>query len=125
MNDSRPGLRLAPYIALLLIIGIGMFLVWYSTVWGAGLITDSFQYAASARSLASGNGFSLPYGEGELQPMTKDPPMFSILLAGFEILGRTALKGARRRSPFCTSSTSFSMHWWSSSPRHGSMPISV
>ena len=95
MNASRPGFKLAPYIALVLIIGIGMFLVWYSTVWGAGLITDSFQYTASARNLASGHGFSLPYGEGELQPMTKYPPMFSILLAGFELLGGTALKGAR------------------------------
>ena len=93
MNASRPGSRLVPYFTLLLFIGIGMFLVWYSTVWGAGLITDSFQYTASARNLASGNGFSLPYGEGELQPMTKYPPMFSILLAGFELLGGTALKG--------------------------------
>jgi 4-amino-4-deoxy-L-arabinose transferase-like glycosyltransferase len=95
MNASRPGSRLVPYIVLLLIIGIGMFLVWYSTAWGAGLITDSFQYTASARSLAAGNGFSLPYGEGELQPMTKYPPMFSIVLAGFELLGGTALRGAR------------------------------
>ncbi len=95
MNDSRAGFRLVPFIALLFIIGIGMFLVWYSTVWGAGLISDSFQYTASARSLASGHGFSLPYGEGELQPMTKYPPMFSILLAGFEVMGASAIKGAR------------------------------
>jgi 4-amino-4-deoxy-L-arabinose transferase-like glycosyltransferase len=95
MNASRPGSRLVPYIVLVLFIGIGMFLVWYSTVWGAGLISDSFQYTASARSLATGKGFSLPYGEGELQPMTKYPPMFSCLLAGFELLGGTALQGAR------------------------------
>jgi 4-amino-4-deoxy-L-arabinose transferase-like glycosyltransferase len=95
MNASRTGSRFLPYILLAIIIGIGMFLVWYSTVWGAGLISDSFQYTASARSLASGNGLSLPYEEGELQPMTKYPPMFSILLAGFELLGGTALQGAR------------------------------
>jgi 4-amino-4-deoxy-L-arabinose transferase-like glycosyltransferase len=95
MKSGPPGSRLVPYILLLLFIGIGMFLVWYSTIWGAGLISDSFQYTASARSLASGDGFSLPYGDGELQPMTKYPPMFSILLAGFELLGGTALRGAR------------------------------
>jgi len=95
MNRSRPGSRLVPSMALLLFIGIGMCLVWYSTVWGAGLISDSFQYTASARSLATGKGFSLPYGEGELQPMTKYPPMFSILLAGFELMGASAIKGAR------------------------------
>ena len=95
MNASRPGAKLVPYILLIIVVGIGMFLVWYSTVWGAGLISDSFQYTASARSLASDNGFSLPFGEGELQPMTKYPPMFSILLAGFELLGGAALQGAR------------------------------
>jgi 4-amino-4-deoxy-L-arabinose transferase-like glycosyltransferase len=95
MSASRPGFRLVPYILLIILLGTGMFLVWYSTVWGAGLISDSFQYTASARSLASGNGFSLPYGEGELQPMTKYPPMFSVLLAGFELMGGTALQGAR------------------------------
>jgi 4-amino-4-deoxy-L-arabinose transferase-like glycosyltransferase len=95
MTASRPGYRLVPYMMLALLIGIGMSLVWYSTAWGAGLISDSFQYTASARSLASGSGLSLPYGEGELQPMTKYPPLFSILLAGFEFVGGTALKGAR------------------------------
>jgi 4-amino-4-deoxy-L-arabinose transferase-like glycosyltransferase len=95
MNASRPGFRLLSCILLIIFIGTGIFLVWYSTVWGAGLISDSFQYTASARSLVSGNGFSLPYGDRELQPMTKYPPMFPILLVGFELLGATALQGAR------------------------------
>ncbi len=95
MNASRPGSKILPYILLIIFIATGMFLVWYSSVWGAGLISDSFQYTAGARSLATGHGFSLPYGEGELQPMTKYPPIFSVLLAGFELLGGTALQGAR------------------------------
>ena len=95
MNASRPGSRLVPYILLLIFIGIGMFLVWYSTIWGAGLISDSFQYTAGARNFAHGNGFSLPYGNGELVPMTKYPPMFSFVLAGFELVGISALHGAR------------------------------
>src|ERR671924_1054613 len=78
-----------------LIIVMGMFLVWYSTRWGAGLISDTFQYVSSARSFASGNGFSIPYGDGELEPMTKYPPMFPIVLSLFEFAGISALQGAR------------------------------
>ncbi|MGE5378880.1 MAG: ArnT family glycosyltransferase [Bacteroidota bacterium] len=87
--------RWVPYVLLAAIVGMGMFLVWYSTVWGAGLISDSFQYTASARSFARGHGFSLPYGEGELDPMTKYPPLFPVFLAVFEMAGSTALQGAR------------------------------
>jgi 4-amino-4-deoxy-L-arabinose transferase-like glycosyltransferase len=78
-----------------LVMAIGMFLVWYSTRWGAGLISDTFQYVASARNFAAGRGFSLPYGDGELQPMTKYPPMFPIVLSMFELAGGSALQGAR------------------------------
>jgi 4-amino-4-deoxy-L-arabinose transferase-like glycosyltransferase len=77
------------------ILVIGMFLVWYSTTWGAGLISDTFQYVASARNLAAGNGFSLPYGDGDLEPMIKYPPLFPIVLAMFELVGMSALQGAR------------------------------
>src|SRR5690349_12600656 len=94
MNLELRGSRFSSYL-LALLIAIGMWLVWYSTVWGAGLISDSFQYAATARSLARGNGFSLPYGDGELIPMTKYAPMFSILLSGFELVGVRAILGAR------------------------------
>ena len=93
---ARPSAsRWVPYVLLIALIGLGMFLVWYSTVWGAGLISDSFQYTASARNLARGNGFSLPYGDGELEPMTKYPPLFPVFLAFFEIAGGSPLGGAR------------------------------
>lgn len=72
-----------------------MFLVWYSTVWGAGLISDSFQYTASARYFAAGDGFSLPYGDDELEPMTKYPPMFPVVLVLFELIGIKALPATR------------------------------
>lgn len=83
------------HLLLVSFIGVGMFLVWYSTKWGAGLISDTFQYVASARNLVVGNGFSIPYGDGELEPMTKYPPMYSIVLAVFELGGATALQNAR------------------------------
>jgi len=83
------------YLLLVSFIGVGMFLVWYSTKWGAGLISDTFQYVANARNLVAGNGFSIPYGDGELEPMTKYPPMYSIVLSVFELGGATALQNAR------------------------------
>jgi 4-amino-4-deoxy-L-arabinose transferase-like glycosyltransferase len=87
--------RIDAFLPVLFLMGIGMFLVWYSTAWGAGLISDSFQYTSSARYLASGDGFSLPYGDGQLEPMTKYPPLFPVLLAGFELVGVKALLAAR------------------------------
>lgn len=93
---QNPSLKLYAHIFLIvLVVGMGTFLVWYSTTWGAGLISDTFQYVAGARSFAAGNGFSIPYGDGLLEPMTKYPPMFSIVLAVFELVGVSALQGAR------------------------------
>jgi 4-amino-4-deoxy-L-arabinose transferase-like glycosyltransferase len=93
---QNPSLKLYARVFLVaLVVGIGMFLVWYSTRWGAGLISDTFQYVASARSFAAGTGFSIPYGDGLLEPMTKYPPMFSIVLAVFQLVGVSALQGAR------------------------------
>jgi len=83
------------YLWIALLSGVGMFLVWYSTRWGAGLISDTFQYIASARNFVAGNGFSIPYGDGQLEPMTKYAPMFSVVLAMFEFAGISALQGAR------------------------------
>lgn len=87
--------RSTRFLWVALVAGIGMFAVWYSTRWGPGLISDTFQYVASARYFVSGKGFAIPYGDGELEPMTKYPPMFSIVLAIFEFAGMSALQGAR------------------------------
>jgi hypothetical protein len=94
MDVGPRGNRVVPYL-LVTLMAVGMSLVAYSTVWGAGLISDSFQYTASARNFARGDGFSLPYGDGELEPMSKYPPLFSVVLAGFELLGGSAIQGAR------------------------------
>ncbi|HLF73987.1 MAG TPA: hypothetical protein VI524_06560 [Anaerolineales bacterium] len=92
-SPSKPGLiYLLPPVFFAF---VGMFLVLYSTGWGAGLISDSFQYVAGARNFVAGNGFSIPYGDGQLEPMTKYPPMYSLLLAMLEFDGLSTLQNAR------------------------------
>ncbi len=93
MNSSHN--RIAFWLPLALICVLGFFLVWYSTVWGAGLISDSFQYVASARSLASGQRLGYPDESGNIIPLTQYPPLFSVMLAGFEIAGVNGLFAAR------------------------------
>ena len=95
MKNTLTNSQLIQYPVLVLLIGIGMFMVWYATDWGAGLISDTFQYVASSRSLVAGKGLSIPYGDRELEPMTKYPPLFSIVLAVFELGGTSGLQSAR------------------------------
>ncbi|NOH11332.1 MAG: hypothetical protein HND51_06755 [Chloroflexi bacterium] len=73
---------------------LGFGLVWASTIWGAGLISDSFQYVSTARNLAGGLGFQFEVGKS-LLPLVHYPPLFPSVLAGFEIAGIDALLGAR------------------------------
>lgn len=80
-------------LTLISILGFG--LVIYSTVWGSGLISDSFQYVASARSLAAGKILGYPDADGNITPLSQYPPFFSVILAGFEFLGIDGFAAAR------------------------------
>jgi 4-amino-4-deoxy-L-arabinose transferase-like glycosyltransferase len=91
-NSSKPVIF---WIPLVLISVLGFVLVWYCTVWGAGLISDSFQYIASARSLASGQGLGYPDDNGLIHPLVQYPPLFSVMLAMFECAGVDSLFAAR------------------------------
>jgi len=83
------------YLHLALISGLGFFLVCYCTVWGAGLISDSFQYVASARSLAAGNRLGFGDDPSHIIPLTQYPPLFSVILAIFERAGIDGFVAAR------------------------------
>ena len=73
---------------------LGFALVWVSTIWGAGLISDTFQYVSTARNLASGLGFQYSVGKTTLS-LVHYPPLFPVVLAAFEFTGIDALLGAR------------------------------
>jgi hypothetical protein len=80
-------------IACVALIACG--LVWANTRWGIGLRGDSFSYVSGARNLAAGLGYSRVSGGGEVKPITHFPPLFSILLAGFQVAGWDAVAAAR------------------------------
>jgi hypothetical protein len=80
---------------LMLIALLGALVVWWSTRWGAGLSDDSFQYISAARNVAAGRGLTYPLGDGSLTSMVHFPPLYSVLLCGFELFGIDALVGSR------------------------------
>lgn len=98
MTEKRQGLRPSSRagFALLALIGLGgIALIWYCTQWGAGLLDDAFIYITSGQNLAAGRGLAWPGGDGQLRPLVYFPPLFSIVLAGFEWVGVNAVQAAR------------------------------
>lgn len=91
------------YFYILLIL-IGVFGVWgviYATAWGPGLLDwDSFNYISAARNLAAGKGLVIPADPVSNNPMVHYPPLFPILLAGFEALSVDAMTAARWLNAF-------------------------
>lgn len=69
-------------LTALVSLGLGALIIQlYATSWGVGLSPDSAQYLVGARSIAKGDGFSFPNGNGVPVPITLWPPMYSALLA--------------------------------------------
>lgn len=84
------------YLILIGLSIIGIFIIYYSTYWGVGLLDwDSFNYISSARNLASGKGYVIPLNNEKVTPMTHFPPMLPSVLAIFELLGIDAIDAAR------------------------------
>jgi hypothetical protein len=80
----------------LLVLGMfGAYLVIRATPFGLGLRDDSFRYLSAAENLAGGSGYGRWDAEGLFQPLTNFPPLFSSLLAAFEMVGFQAYRGAR------------------------------
>jgi len=72
---------------------IGGVFVWMGTsLYGAGLFSDSVCYISAARNLLSGDGYLMQQG---LIPMASWPPLFSTILALFGLIGIDPLNGAR------------------------------
>ncbi len=84
------------FYLLLLAAGLtGFGLVLYSTVWGAGWMTDSFQYVSAAVNLVQGKGLVYTLGADGAIPMTHYPPMYSVWLSLAELLKIDIISFAR------------------------------
>ncbi len=82
-------------LALLALGVVGVFLLGYHTRFGAATNGDAVQYVAGARSILAGDGFGMPDGFGEVQPLVAMPPFFSTVLAAVGLIGVDPLQGAR------------------------------
>jgi hypothetical protein len=81
-------------LGLGLLAFLGGWLTWFSTPYGVGIYYDSLEYVAAAKNLIAG------YGLGRLtcssfEPMIHYPPLYSLVLSVFEIVGIAAIRGAR------------------------------
>ncbi len=90
---------------IFLTFGVVYFLVGYSVglymnTEGIGVSPDSVAYIASARSLVTGDGLSVPNGIGEPGPMTHFGPLYPGLLALFGFLGFDVVIAAKFLSAF-------------------------
>jgi hypothetical protein len=81
------GLGFIGVAALLIVIVV--------TPWGIGLSPDSVIYIGGARSLSTGNGFSLPGESGTSAPIIHFPPLYSFLLAVLTFFGADPLRASR------------------------------
>lgn len=98
MQNSTTPLKLNStkhfYYILFTISLMGTILIVICTRWGASVSDDTFRYIAAARNLAHGHGLYWPTSEGAV-PLTGYPPLLSILLAPFELVGINALDAMR------------------------------
>jgi 4-amino-4-deoxy-L-arabinose transferase-like glycosyltransferase len=72
---------------ILVVVVLGTVVILYQTRYGPGTTGDSVRYLMGAENLLKGNGFSRFSGGGEIRPITMFPPFYSVVLAGFKLIG--------------------------------------
>jgi 4-amino-4-deoxy-L-arabinose transferase-like glycosyltransferase len=82
-------------LALLLLALLAVAIVILATTFGIGITPDSTVYLEAARNLIKGQGLVALAANGELQPMTHYPPLYSSLLALLGLVFAPVAAGAR------------------------------
>lgn len=82
-------------LALLLLALLAVAIVILATKLGIGITPDSTVYLEAARNLIKGQGLMALAANGELQPMTHYPPLYSSLLALLGLVFGSVEAGAR------------------------------
>lgn len=76
-------------------LGAAAWFWWATARSGIGIRTDSVAYIWAAQNLVKGIGLGRLTGAGTLKPMTHWPPLYSILLAGAQLVGTDVFLSAR------------------------------
>ena len=74
---------------------MGSVMIFYSTVWGPWVYSDSTEYIVSARNLIQGHGLGLYGASGAFHPLSLHPPFYSLVLAFFGLFGADLVTTAR------------------------------
>jgi 4-amino-4-deoxy-L-arabinose transferase-like glycosyltransferase len=82
-------------ILIVIIALVGSVMVFYSTVWGPWVYSDSTEYIVSARNLIQGHGLGLYGPSGAFHPLSLHPPFYSLVLAFFGLFGADLVTTAR------------------------------
>ncbi len=86
----------AQTIGLIIIIGfLGSLVIYYSTVWGPWVYSDSTEYIFTARNLIEGHGLGLYGPSGAFHPLALHPPFYSFVLGFFGLFGADLVTTAR------------------------------
>ena len=83
---------------------LGGLAIWLVTPYGAGIYYDSLEYVAAARNLVAGLGL-VRLTCDSVEPITRYPPLYSLFLSAFELLGSNSLSGARFLDIVCMAGT--------------------
>lgn len=78
----------------------GIVTILYTTRWGTGLGHDSLGYIGGAKALVQGQGYSHVTPLGQLKPTIQWPPLFSLALTPFGLVGISIAEGARWLNAF-------------------------
>jgi 4-amino-4-deoxy-L-arabinose transferase-like glycosyltransferase len=82
-------------VLITLIALLGSLMIFYSTVWGPWVYSDSTEYIVSARNLIEGHGLGLYGGSGAFHPLSLHPPFYSLVLSFFGLFGANLVTAAR------------------------------
>ena len=82
-------------VALVLIAVTGLVLMLYVTDQGVSLGSDSAAYIAAAQNFLKGYGLSWVSAKLEVKPLVHYPPLYPIVLAGFELASINPIDAAR------------------------------
>ncbi len=74
---------------------MGSLMIFFSTVWGPWVYSDSTEYIVSARNLIQGHGLGLYGASGAFHPLSLHPPFYSLVLSFFGLFGADLVTTAR------------------------------